>query len=239
MTTTMIMAWKRLRVDSPGRLAAALAVAALLGLWPPRLAFAWGTDNEEMAREIAAMLSVGPGGTVAEIGAGHGEMAVRMARIVGPTGRVYATEIDPERVEEIRKRAADAGVDNITVIEAAPTDTGLPEGCCDGAYMIGVYHHVTDPAATDASIFRALKPGARLVVNDFPPTIWLSLFKVQGVPANRGGHGVPDEIVVDEMTNAGFREVQETAPWHPGFFIRNNYAIVFAKPEGAAPGSPR
>jgi precorrin-6B methylase 2 len=234
----MIMAWKRLRVDSPGRLAAALAVAALLGLWPPRLAFAWGTDNEEMAREIAAMLSVGPGGTVAEIGAGHGEMAVRMARIVGPTGRVYATEIDPERVEEIRKRAADAGVDNITVIEAAPTDTGLPEGCCDGAYMIGVYHHVTDPAATDASIFRALKPGARLVVNDFPPTIWLSLFKVQGVPANRGGHGVADHIVIDEMKAAGFNEVKEMSPWHPGFFIRDNYCLVFAR-DGAATAASR
>ncbi len=218
--------------------AAGLAAIAMLSLWPARVR-AWGTDDEAMAREIAGMLSLKPGDTVAEIGAGHGSMAVRMAKIVGSAGHVYATEIDPDRLNEIRKRVQDEGLDNITVIEATPTDSGLPAGCCDGAYMIGVYHHVTDPAATDASIFRALKPGARLLVNDFPPTLWLALFKVKGVPANRGGHGVPDEIVVDEMTNAGFREVQETAPWHPGFFIRNNYAIVFAKPEGAAPGSPR
>jgi hypothetical protein len=68
--------------------------------------------------------------------------------------------------------------------------------------MIDVYHHITDPAATDASIYRALKPGARLLINDFPPTIWVALFKVKGVPANRGGHGVPDDIVVREITAA-------------------------------------
>ncbi len=49
--------------------------------------------------------------------------------------------------------------------------------------MIGVYHHITDPASSDATIFRALKPGARLLINDFPPTIWLALFRVKGVSA--------------------------------------------------------
>jgi len=84
---------------------------------------------------------------------------------------------------------------------------------------------------TDASIFRALKPGARLLINDFPPTIWLALFKVKGVPANRGGHGAPDGIVIDEITAAGFREMKEIRPWHPGFLIRDTYCVVFSKPE--------
>ena len=241
MTTVVNMTRNPGRVDLRGRrnfrIAAAGAVLiAALSLWPAR-ARAWGTDDEAMAEEIAAMLAIKPGDTVAEVGAGHGSMALRMAKIVGPNGRVYATEIDPDRLNEIRKRVQEEGLDNVTVVEATPTDSGLPAGCCDGAYMIGVYHHVTDPAATDASIFRALKPGARLLVNDFPPTLWLALFKVEGVPANRGGHGVADRIVVDEMTKAGFHELQETAPWHPGFFIRNNYAIVFAKPDGAATAS--
>src|SRR5262249_15452954 len=136
-----------------------------------------------------------------------------------------------DRLKDIRKRVQDAGLDNVTVIEATPTDTGLPVACCDGAYMIGVYHHITEPAATDASLFRALKPGARLLVNDFPPTIWLALLKVKGVPANRGGHGVPDKVVVEEMTAAGFQEGNETRPWHPGFLIRDNYCLVFSKPQ--------
>ena len=78
------------------------------------------------------------------------------------------------------------------------------------------------------------KPGARLLIDDFPPTIWLALFKVKGVPANRGGHGVPDSIVANELGAAGFHKVAETRPWHPGFFIRDNYCLLFSKPQSSA-----
>src|SRR5215472_10943815 len=233
MTIKMSMAWHRGPVDCLAAIIG-LGVIAALTLWPPRLAFAWGTDDAALANEIAVLLAVKSGSTVAEVGAGHGQMAIRMAQRVGPSGHVYASEIDPQRVAEIRQRAQDAGLDNLTVVAATPTDSALPAGCCEAVYMIGVYHHLTDPAATDAGIFRALKPGGRLLVNDFPPTLWLALFQVKGVPANRGGHGVPDEIVAGELADAGFHEVQEIRPWHAGFFIRDNYCLVFAKPADAA-----
>jgi hypothetical protein len=54
------------------------------------------------------------------------------------------------------------------------------------------------------------------------------------MPANSGGHGVPDDIVVREISVAGFRKVRETRPWHPGFFIRDNYCLLFSKPENSA-----
>ena len=221
------------RVDRPLTLTALAAIVALT-LWPPRLALAWGTDDAAMADEIATLLAVGPGSTVAEVGAGHGQMAIRMAQRVGPSGHVYASEIDPQRLVEIQKRARDAGLENLTVVEATPTDSALPAGCCEGVYMIGVYHHLTNPANTDTSIFRALKPGGRLLVDDFPPTRWLALFKVEGVPANRGGHGVADRIVASELTGVGFHQVQEIRPWHAGFFIRDNYCLLFAKPADSA-----
>jgi SAM-dependent methyltransferase len=233
MTIKISMAWHRGRVDCLAAIIG-LGVIAALTLWPPRLAFAWGTDDAALADEIATLLALKSGSTVAEVGAGHGQMAIRMAQRVGPSGHVYASEIDPQRVAEIQQRARDAGLDNLTVVTASPTDSGLPAACCEGVYMIGVYHHLTDPAATDASIFRALKPGARLLVDDFPPTLWLALFKVKGVPANRGGHGVTDRITASELSGAGFHQVQEIRPWHAGFFIRDNYCLLFAKPADSA-----
>jgi SAM-dependent methyltransferase len=102
-------------------------------------------------------------------------MAVRMAEKVGPAGHVYATEIDPDELVEIRRRAADAGLTNVTVVTASDTDTGLAPGCCDAIYMTDVYHHFTEPIATDKSMLAALKPGGRLFIADFYPT-WLFSF---------------------------------------------------------------
>src|SRR5262245_31205533 len=115
MTTTMSMASHANQVDYRVALTGLAALLAV-SLWPARQALAWGTDDAAMADEIATLLAVNPGSTVAEIGAGHGEMAIRMARKVGPSGHVYATEIDPGRLAEIRERAQEAGLDNLTVL---------------------------------------------------------------------------------------------------------------------------
>jgi len=229
MTIKMSMTWHQSRVDCLPVILG-LGMLAALFLLPPRPAFAWGTDDAALADEIATLLAVRPGSTVAEVGAGHGQMAIRMAQKVGLAGHVYASEIDPVRIAEIQQRARDAGLDNLTAVTADPIDSGLPAACCEAVYMIGVYHHLTNPIATDASVFRALKSGGRLLVDDFPPTLWLALFKVEGVPANRGGHGVPDQIVANELTGVGFNQVQKIRPWHAGFFIRDNYCLLFAKP---------
>src|SRR5215472_4852475 len=103
-----------------------LAAIAAFTLLLPSFALAWGTDSRAMADEIAEMLAIKPGSTVAEIGAGNGAMAVRMAKKVGLAGRVFATEIDPALVKKIRRRARKAGLNNVTVVTATPTDSGLP-----------------------------------------------------------------------------------------------------------------
>jgi FkbM family methyltransferase len=66
-----------------------------------------------------------PDEVVADVGAGNGEMAVAMAEKVGPSGRVFANEIDPERLEEISQLAQSAGLRNVTVVKGGERDTAL------------------------------------------------------------------------------------------------------------------
>src|SRR5215472_10354196 len=142
MTVLPIMTRNCRRVDlyslRRGRRPAAiagLAAIAILTLWSPYFALAWGTDDQAMADEILEMLAIKPGATVAEIGAGDGAMAVRVAKQLGRNGRVFATEINPALMEQIRERARKADLNNVTAVKATPTDSGLPAHCCDAVYM--------------------------------------------------------------------------------------------------------
>jgi ubiquinone/menaquinone biosynthesis C-methylase UbiE len=208
-----------------------LMAAAAAAAWP-LAAFGWGSKAAEIDK-LAPLMELKPGSVVAEIGAGNGAVTVAAAERVGPSGHVYSNEIDRDNLAKIRKRVAKAGFGNVTVIEARPDDTGLPAGCCDAVFMIGVYHHFSQPMQTDQSIFRALRPGGRLVIVDFRPSAWLWLWKPQDVPADRGGHGVPLEVTARELTQAGFVPEQTLEHWGSSWFL-SSYCLVYRKPGGAA-----
>jgi ubiquinone/menaquinone biosynthesis C-methylase UbiE len=191
------------------------------------MAYACGQRTD--ADRLAALLQIKPGTVVADVGAGKGQMTVMMAEKVGPSGHVFSTEIEPKRVKQIRRAANRAGVSNVSVVEARPADTGLPADCCDAIFMRGVYHHLTEPLAIDASLYRALRPGGEMAIQDFRPSLLLKPWTPSGIPANRGGHGVPPEIVTREVTSVGFRRAETIDPWVPSWFF-SNYCLVFRKP---------
>ena len=177
------------------------------------------------AENIAAVLHVGAGSRVADVGAGSGTYTVELAHRIMPNGYVYATEINPENLAAIRLAVAEAGLDNVTTIESRAADTGLPPGCCDGIVLRTVYHHLTDAAPFVADLFTAARPGARLAIIDFPPSGSLSLIaRVDDVPENRGGHGIPPDVVIDELTTAGFTLEEQIEDWGGG-----NYCLVFRR----------
>ncbi len=108
------------------------------------------------------------------------------------------------------------------MVESAETDTNLPAGCCDAIFLRRVYHHLTKPVEFDAKLVRSLKPGGRLAIIEFPPR--RELEPVEGVPSNRGGHGIPQKIVVDELTAAGLQVEKIVNDWP-----EDSYCILFVK----------
>ena len=163
-----------------------------------------------------------PGMTIADIGAGDGSYSFAAEKIVGTSGHVYATEIDAAKLAELRDKVDKQRLTNVTVVESAADDTRLPNVCCDAIFLRRVYHHITAPEDFDKNLLRSLKPGARLAIIDFAPDN--SLPPVEGVPANRGGHGIPQKIMVAELTAAGFH-VEKTIDHWSG----NDYCVIFRK----------
>jgi ubiquinone/menaquinone biosynthesis C-methylase UbiE len=167
--------------------------------------------------------------SVADIGAGGGDLTLALGAEVGPSGRVFSSDIDPSALEQIRGRVDAAGLRNVTIVEGGTRTTGLPANCCDAVVLRRVYHHLSDPAAMNADLLRSMRPGAVLAVIDFPPTLaWLWPWPPQGVPKNRNGHGVTADIVVGEVTAAGFELVRRFDDW-PGRGPLASYCAVFRK----------
>jgi predicted methyltransferase len=211
---------------SGGAVLGLTALVCLMAFVRPAVAAQSGFQ-EEVTR-IERALALRPGATVADIGAGDGKYSVALAKIVGPSGHLYATEISEKSREEIREAVADAGLENVTVIEAGATTTGLPDGCCDAVLMRNVYHHLTDPVAIDAGVLRALKPGGLFAVVDFPPGLRLP-GTPDGLPENRSGHGISPELVQSEVIAAGFEVVTVDDEWPSGWFA-DPFCVVFRKP---------
>jgi len=203
--------------------------AALAGTSASALA-----DEASEAERLAKLMGVRAGSRVAAIGAGEGELAVEIARRLGPTGRVYATELGEEDRAAIRESARVAGLANLEVIEAQIAATGLPSKCCDAVFMRNVYHHLSDPGAIAKDIQRALVPGGLLVVIDFPPTWYLAPWSPKGVGEERTEHGITIEAALRELEGAGFERVDVHEAWTDRWFAGDAYALVLRAPHGIA-----
>jgi ubiquinone/menaquinone biosynthesis C-methylase UbiE len=176
---------------------------------------------------LMQIMELRPGMAVADVGAGFSAWTTRFARALGPTGRVYATEIGVPQLAALRENVAKEGLKNVTVIEGTTTATGLPPACCDAVLIRDAFHHFTAPAEMIASVAAALKPGGRLVVIDFPPRANSQV--PAGVPANRLGHGVPAEVVEKEV-GAALKHVRTMPAWAPESQPGDLYLVLFRKP---------
>ena len=179
-------------------------------------------DAAEEIKRLAELMGWKAGTAVADIGAGDGKYTFAAVERVGAAGKVYATEIDAKKLAELKEEVARRKLANVIVVESKEAETNLPAACCDAIFLRHVYHHLTKPVEFDASLARSLKAGGRLTIIDFAPRAGLE--PVEGVPSNRGGHGIPQKIVIEELSGAGLRVEKIVNDWP-----EDGYCVLFVK----------
>ncbi len=179
-------------------------------------------DATEEIKRLAQLMGWKAGTVAADIGAGDGKYTFAAVEWVGASGKVFATEIDTKKLAELREEVAKRKLGNVIVEESKEAETNLPAGCCDAIFLRRVYHHLTKPAEFDASLVRSLKPGGRLAIIDFAPRAGLE--PVEGVPSNRGGHGIPQKIAIEELSAAGLQVEKIVNDWP-----EDSYCVLFVK----------
>jgi len=131
----------------------------------------WLEREERMEEErpdlLHKELKLKPGEVVADIGAGTGYHSWRMAKAVGPKGKVFAVEIQQDMLDLIATNMTKQGVTNVTGVLGTITDPRLPPASVDVVLMVDVYHEFDHPFEMMANICRALKPGGRVVFIEF------------------------------------------------------------------------
>jgi ubiquinone/menaquinone biosynthesis C-methylase UbiE len=124
-------------------------------------------EREEEPAKALDLMDIQPGMTVADVGAGTGYMSLRIAKRVGPSGKVFANDIQPEMLDKLDDNAHRANLDNIETVLGSEADPRLPAGKMDLVLMVDVYHELSRPQEMLQAIRRSLKPGGRLVLVEY------------------------------------------------------------------------
>jgi ubiquinone/menaquinone biosynthesis C-methylase UbiE len=124
-------------------------------------------EDEEAPSKALDALDLKPGMIVADIGAGSGYYSSRIAKRVGPTGRVYATDIQPGMIALLDRRIKSEGLTNVTTVLGGMDDPKLPPKAIDLAIMVDVYHELQEPQIFLQRLKETFKPGGRLVLLEF------------------------------------------------------------------------
>ena len=188
-------------------------------------------DGWQRTPEIVQALEARPGAAVADIGAGDGYFTVRLARAVGPAGRVYAVDIVPKVLQRLRGRARYEGLANIEVIEGGEDDPHLPVSGVDAALLVMTYHEIPAHQAVLAAIRRSLKPGGRLVIIEAINEAERAKSRAE----QEANHHLDARFVEADLRDAGFDVEERREPFllqdgNTHWLIR---AVVAPRPPGA------
>jgi ubiquinone/menaquinone biosynthesis C-methylase UbiE len=174
-------------------------------------------EQEERCSLLLANLGVKPGMTVCDMGCGNGFYSIQLGKMVGPEGRVLAVDVQPQMLEMLKERAAEAGLENIEPILGQLHDPKLPAGQLDLILMVDVYHEFSHPEHMLAAMRKSLAPGGVIVLTEYRA-------EDPNVPI-KPLHKMSKRQIMKEFTPNGFKLVKEfeRLPWqHMMFFERED-----------------
>jgi ubiquinone/menaquinone biosynthesis C-methylase UbiE len=200
-------------------LGATVMAAQHARLFPPEdLGLLEGPDRDAYQRpdQIMDALQIGEGSVVADLGAGGGWFTVRLARRVGPNGRVYAEDIQPQMIDAIKRRMTREGLTNVHTVLGTAVDARLPPASLDAALMVDAYHEFEQPIKLLQNVARALKPAGVIGIVNYK--------KDGGGPGPDMEARVDAAKVVADARAAGLELRKEEK------FLRYQYMLTFGLP---------
>jgi ubiquinone/menaquinone biosynthesis C-methylase UbiE len=198
---------------------AAPVMAQHARLFPPEdLGMLEGPDRDAYQRpdQIMDALQIAEGSVVADLGAGGGWFTVRLAIRVGPNGRVYAEDIQPQMISAIERRVLREGLRNVVTVLGTPVDPKIPPGSLDAALMVDAYPEFEQPVSLLRNVARTLKPNGTIGIVNFK--------KDGGGPGPEMEERVDAEKVLADARAAGL-ELRKRE-----YFLRYHYMLIFGLP---------
>jgi len=164
-------------------------------------------EREEEPSKAITALDIKPGQVVADVGAGSGYYTARLAARVGDSGKVFATDIQPQMVALLQQRVARDRLTQVSVVQATPTDPGLPQNQVDLILMVDVYHELARPQDVLRQLRAALKPDGRLVLIEFrKESAWVPIREEHKMSVNEARMEL-------EAESYRFERVIDVLPW--------------------------
>ncbi|MGH9938152.1 MAG: methyltransferase domain-containing protein [Blastocatellia bacterium] len=180
-------------------------------------------DEWQRPAEVFEALGVKPGHRVADIGSGYGYFTFRLAARVGAEGKVYAVDIDPEAINKVRQRKEREKLEQVEPVLGESSAPRLPNDL-DAVLIVDTYHEFREYDRMMQAVFRALKPGGRLVIIDGegpsgrPRTEYHRL------------HTIPAELVREEVARHGFVFKESRPGFYDPEYGKKMYFLIFERP---------
>ncbi|HTS60668.1 MAG TPA: class I SAM-dependent methyltransferase [Candidatus Acidoferrales bacterium] len=124
-------------------------------------------ESEEQPDRALDLVGIAKGFTIADIGAGAGYITWRLAERTGPTGKVYANDIQPEMLDLLRRNMRRRHLENVEPVLGAIDDPRLPAATMDLVILVDVYHEFSEPQKMLRGIRESMKPDGRLVLLEY------------------------------------------------------------------------